>query len=662
MTEQESLTSSPEWQVMKDEIETISGLNILPLKAPGDEVPWTVESLSSTIKELEEEPFTVFVCGSVKAGKSTFLNSIVFENSVLPTRATPLTAKVTFIEYTEGKNYFVVNFYSREEWEAYRRSLSSDQKTEFDKIIKVCGVSEGETIGKEPLRVDLPNLSAGSKALEIYATDPNQQHARKYYTPFVKDIHIYVNKTSIKDIRIVDSPGLNDSNQINSAETSRWIRNAHAVIYLLPKRPPDGSDVEFLENHFLETSPESRIFVINKTDQLEPEDEKDVVESIRDLGYEQKFKEKNLFGPREVICRYSSTLDLTRTIEKRGEKPDPELRSGEREPGFDPDPDHIRDKIKQRLYENEGKHRIARGIGTILEIYEKKIDRLKAERSQSIAMIEDCSKTDEELEREIFKLDDEKSMFADFFNKTKNDAECNLYKDVLFELEQKINAAFKKLGSLDLIGDEAVTGIKRFLSVYSSKVYILFSSETESEIKKELREIPNKVLKFRNDIREEIIGFYLKNTIDDPVIFESLKQIEKPDLQLDTEFEKMIKKVEKELPGRFSELFTANEPMCNNVRTAIETFLRESRKTIIDPQIKAYGESILETNIYPTIDNLAGINDSRCESKQKIKKASKEERAKLLQTHEKRKKRLTNDIKKIERYKKTFQVKTGFTD
>ena len=59
----------------------------------------TEESFQKTLDTLHDEKFTIAVCGVVKAGKSTFLNSLLFGRDILPAFDTPMTAKLTFIGF-----------------------------------------------------------------------------------------------------------------------------------------------------------------------------------------------------------------------------------------------------------------------------------------------------------------------------------------------------------------------------------------------------------------------------------------------------------------------------------------------------------------------------------------------------------------------------------
>ena len=51
------------------------------------------------LDKIENDTLTIGVIGQMKCGKSTFLNSFVFENDILPSATTPMTAALSVITY-----------------------------------------------------------------------------------------------------------------------------------------------------------------------------------------------------------------------------------------------------------------------------------------------------------------------------------------------------------------------------------------------------------------------------------------------------------------------------------------------------------------------------------------------------------------------------------
>ena len=104
-----------------------------------DEFKGKITDLESVLKEFREGGNTLLsegdilhigIVGQVKAGKSSFLNSLFFNGeNILPKASTPMTAGLTIIEYAE-KNSFEVEYFSDEDWQIF-----VDQDEEY-KIIK----------------------------------------------------------------------------------------------------------------------------------------------------------------------------------------------------------------------------------------------------------------------------------------------------------------------------------------------------------------------------------------------------------------------------------------------------------------------------------------------------------------------------------------------
>ncbi|MBR0287545.1 MAG: dynamin family protein, partial [Selenomonadaceae bacterium] len=86
-----------------------------------DELKCSWEDFSS-----EERKLNIAVVGRVKAGKSTFLNTIIFGGKhILPEAFTPKTATLTKIEYAK-ENSLEVEYYSGEDWQAIERHANSN--------------------------------------------------------------------------------------------------------------------------------------------------------------------------------------------------------------------------------------------------------------------------------------------------------------------------------------------------------------------------------------------------------------------------------------------------------------------------------------------------------------------------------------------------------
>lgn len=354
-------------------LDEIIAAKILPVevKTSSADKIITQESLLKEFDDNAREPFTIAVCGEVKAGKSTLLNSLIFEDKVLPTFETPNTAKLSFIrQSTKDTDYFVINWYTKDEWNELRSSMPRASMMEFEDRIEYSSrfdVSEFNCIGKPSVTVDDLNK------LDEYTSAPDTDNSDKsirtgIYLPFVKNIEIYIKSDKLKDLQIVDTPGLNDPNRINSNETTKWISRAHAMIYVLKSRAFGDADRKFFEVYKSTSTDASRIFVQNRID----ENPTDYMNATANFSTDRELRDLGLFGPSEICCPYSSLVTLSRQLDAKGKAGAKEKRVCSRYATLNPDPEHLAEKVSQRLYKNKGYARIESLGNVCAQVYSAK--------------------------------------------------------------------------------------------------------------------------------------------------------------------------------------------------------------------------------------------------------------------------------------------------
>lgn len=334
-------------------------LKIVPLpifdKCAAGEENITKESLENAFNACANGLFTIAVCGEVKSGKSTLLNSILFGDNVLPSFETPDTAKLAFIRYTSEESFFEVNWYNDEEWQIVRQSGDTNALEKRLNYSQQHNVSKVNCINKGKTRVnDLNRLS------EYTSVPKKEDKSGKagVFTPFVKNVEIYIKNENLKNLQIVDTPGLNDPNTINSNETTSWIGQAHAIIYVCPERFFAETDLEFFRQYMRGRSENTRIFVQNRID----EDE-NYIHAVENARRNQTCLDEGLFGPSEIICSYSAQVCLSRAKvdkakkEHRNASPD-DVEFVDFYKDLEPDPDDLNGKISEKLFANSGAKRL----------------------------------------------------------------------------------------------------------------------------------------------------------------------------------------------------------------------------------------------------------------------------------------------------------------
>ena len=181
----------------------------------------------------EGRKLNIGVIGRVKAGKSSFLNTLLFEGKeVLPKAATPKTATLTKIEYSEI-NRVEIEFYSKEDWEIIKDDALYDEDGE-------CGKSAKELLEMAKERnLDIDELLQKGKEEQVFENyDALVQYLNQYigengkYTPLVRCVCIYMDKEELKEVSIVDTPGLNDTVHSRTQRTREFIELCDAVFFL----------------------------------------------------------------------------------------------------------------------------------------------------------------------------------------------------------------------------------------------------------------------------------------------------------------------------------------------------------------------------------------------------------------------------------------------
>ncbi len=220
----------------------------------------------------EGDVLKIGIVGQVKAGKSSFLNSLFFNgDSVLPKASTPMTAGLTVLEYADS-NSFEVEYYTSQEWEEFKKQ--SDAYSEIEKevrsnkdnqgapesfiqkeiksrtsevmqsayeLVSRCGQEAKAKIGKGAEEVPFNNYADLQKTLNKYVG------ANGDYTSVVKSLRLRMNDPRLKGVRIVDTPGVNDPIVSRENKTKEFLHSCHGVFFLsYSSRFFDSVDVNFL--------------------------------------------------------------------------------------------------------------------------------------------------------------------------------------------------------------------------------------------------------------------------------------------------------------------------------------------------------------------------------------------------------------------------------
>lgn len=233
----------------------------------------------------ENRKLKLGIIGQVKAGKSSFLNELLFDGEdVLPKASTPMTAALTELSHGEG---FAVEltYYDRDDW--------TQLQEEHDKVI--CLLQRKRNEYSKSREANGPNLSmediSGESNEQLFARFGNElgmvekssyelikaaekiqnlkkllgQSSRNQYgtlkelqqalpgfvgvggqvTPLVKSCRLELNLPALMDIDLVDTPGMNDPIISRGLKTKEHLKKCDAVFLL-------SSATQFLDRIDLE--------------------------------------------------------------------------------------------------------------------------------------------------------------------------------------------------------------------------------------------------------------------------------------------------------------------------------------------------------------------------------------------------------------------------
>ena len=272
------------------------------LEQSGDElVMKTAKDIRTELEEIRQggdqlkkdnEVLKIGVVGQVKAGKSSFLNSLFFNGeNVLPRASTPMTAGLTVLKYGDT-NQFEVEYYNNKEWETFEDNAKYyDQQVQNQKLqdpsltdeeaaklanidSRICAAKELVANCSRSARANIQETSkvdtkdfAGITDLQDILED--YVGANGNYTSIVKCLTIKMHDERLKDIEIVDTPGVNDPVLSREQRTREFLRGCHGVFFLsYSGRFFDSTDVNFLTERIGDQGIGTVVLIASKFDSV----------------------------------------------------------------------------------------------------------------------------------------------------------------------------------------------------------------------------------------------------------------------------------------------------------------------------------------------------------------------------------------------------------
>ncbi|WP_421420097.1 dynamin family protein (plasmid) [Pseudoalteromonas lipolytica] len=232
-----------------------------------------LQALASNFKndalhtQNENRLLRIGIIGQIKRGKSSFLNSLLFNGQdVLPKAATPMTAALTKICFAQQPKA-LVEFYSKNEWnkvknladKAFTKQASYENAMLEYQANMAISQKQGVFISlpakpvisdEEKASIELLNMvkSLGLNVAQYLDTTisldevnnndelvdklNNYVGASGEFTPIVKSTELHLNIESLRDIEVVDTPGMNDPIISRGRRTQEFIGQCDVVFVL----------------------------------------------------------------------------------------------------------------------------------------------------------------------------------------------------------------------------------------------------------------------------------------------------------------------------------------------------------------------------------------------------------------------------------------------
>lgn len=232
-------------------------------------------------REMQDGRFTLAVLGEFSRGKSTLINALLGQETLLPTAIEPTTATVTVLVY--GREPSVI--------------LRYEDGTEVTDVPleRLPAYVTGQDLDGRALQTELAETAAQlaeaeltQAEAEILARQLETSRAAAPPARALDQVEIQFPSDFLAGrIRLVDTPGIGSVNPRHGEATRRFVRQADAVLFLINTDPViSASECNFLT--FIQDYVDHFLFVVTKIDRFSAEE-----------------RERSLWYTRETITEFA---------------------------------------------------------------------------------------------------------------------------------------------------------------------------------------------------------------------------------------------------------------------------------------------------------------------------------------------------------------------
>mgnify|MGYP001024737604 CR=1 FL=1 len=484
----------------------------------------TPERQKEILEKLEHDTLTIGVIGQMKCGKSTFLNSFVFEDAVLPAATTPMTAALSVITYGAEKK-LVAEFYTKDEWEEQRMQASRSLSDVEGNPIEESKVKAAKELMEKASKLggDVSRYLGKTKE-DSFDNLIEYVGAEGKFISITKAVTIYYPKEYLKGVEIVDTPGFNDPIVSREERTKSFLKKADVVLMMLyAGRPFDATDRNILFQNVRQCGIGKVIIGINKYDI--PYENGETEEEIKDYVKSEIKKACRACNDETLvdILREAEPVPLSAEMALLSELPMSKITNNEafqfawkracdnfeistqvqmREKSHLTD---LTDAIKRMVENEKGKILFAKPLNAILAAGNRKKEENEKEIRECDSLISNLNKPDDELEeqeKDFNKAEKRLSKKIDGLGDSIEESFDDLIRKKNNELEDIVDASCKEMKRV--IDDWGrFDNIDKVIQDIDAKTQFLVTRSLKYSVQNFQTEVKNSLQKCIKDFFEE---------------------------------------------------------------------------------------------------------------------------------------------------------------
>lgn len=227
---------------------------------------FTDDMAQGVTNALVDHELKIAVIGKMKAGKSSFVNALIFHDNVLPSGTAPTTVTLTEIAYTDDPqkdSKVEVELLTQSDIEDIRNNANSKVEkisaNATDLLSSLNNIKGGyeQYAGKGSVEIDLDELSKFTSA-----DGP--------YSGLAKKITIYKHLDVLKGLKIIDTPGFNDPVISRGEATKSALKDCQIILFIHDYMDMyDEDEISILQEQVEYTGVSMLVDILNKMDSIE---------------------------------------------------------------------------------------------------------------------------------------------------------------------------------------------------------------------------------------------------------------------------------------------------------------------------------------------------------------------------------------------------------